>query len=138
MSPVEVAGGVVVNADGDILLVSGRFYSWSFPKGHVEVDEDILGAAIREIHEESGISQLEYISKLGSFQRTGGVDNKQFKNITIFLFRTNEKRLQPLDPKNPEARWVSREEVVVLLTRVEDKEFWLSIKGVVEKSCAKT
>lgn len=51
------AGGVVANRQGLILVVAqqnGR--SWSLPKGHIDEGEDAETAAIREIEEESGIS----------------------------------------------------------------------------------
>lgn len=136
MIPVEVARGVVVNINGDILVVKQKpFSTWSLPKGHVEAGEDLLTTAKREIYEESGVSSLECLDNLGSFQRTGGVNNKKFKNITIFLFKTKQTDLKPIDPKNPEARWVKRGDVANLLTRVEDKKFWLSVKDRVEKLC---
>lgn len=132
MKNVRTAGGVVVNADGDILVVNQvTFNSWSLPKGHVEPEEDLLTTAKREIYEESGISKLEYWAELGTYQRTGGKNNQQFKTITIFLFHTTQKDLHPIDPKNPEARWVRKEDVASLLTRDEDKRFWLSVKDKV-------
>ncbi len=137
MKNVRTAGGVVVNTSGDVLVVSQvPFNSWSLPKGHVEFGEDILTAAKREIYEESGVMELEYVEELGTYQRTGGKNSNQFKTITIFLFRTNQIDLKPLDPKNPEARWVKKDEVADWLTRTEDKRFWLSVKDKVEKLCA--
>ena len=43
------AGGVVMNSKGEVLVVSQGGTSWSLPKGHVEVGEDSLKAAKREI-----------------------------------------------------------------------------------------
>jgi len=37
-----------------LLLDYGRY--WDFPKGHVEAGEDDLAAAVRELHEESGVA----------------------------------------------------------------------------------
>ena len=129
MAAVSVAGGVVVSSKGQILIVSHHGYDWwSLPKGHVEADEDLLTAARREIYEESGVKQLEYVAELGSYERMGGKKLNELKRITIFLFKTEEVKLQPLDSANPEARWVNPEEVVNLLTHEKDKEFWLGIK----------
>ncbi|MBI4120361.1 MAG: NUDIX domain-containing protein [Parcubacteria group bacterium] len=49
------AGGVVVNNDGQILVVSQKGTSWSLPKGHIDEREDVLTAAKREIHEEGQV-----------------------------------------------------------------------------------
>ena len=126
------AGGVVLNKDGFVLVVNQNGASWSLPKGHVEKGEEIVDAAKREIYEESGISILNLISELGSYQRskisaTGGNDISEMKTIHLFLFTTSQMKLAPLDPDNPEARWVAREKVAELLTHEKDKEFFRQI-----------
>ena len=45
----------------------------------------------------------------------------------MFLFRTSQRELKPIDPDNPEARWVNKSEVADLLTNPKDKEFFRSI-----------
>src|ERR1700755_3050812 len=60
MIHTESAGGVVLNGAGQVLVVTQKGTSWSLPKGHVEDGEDALAAARREIHEEAGVTQLEY------------------------------------------------------------------------------
>ena len=131
MKVTESAGGIVVNhRTGLILVVSQYGTSWSLPKGHIEAGEDRLAAARREIREESGVSQLDYVTDLGSYQRyrlspTGGEDPSESKIIHMFLFNTTEDKLCPLDPANPEARWVEKTMVAQLLTHPEDREFFL-------------
>ena len=105
---------------------------WSLPKGHIDAGEDELSAARREIYEESGIKNLEFVTKLGNYKRhriglKGGEDDSETKHITFFLFRTDETRLKPVDPENPEARWVKKEKVAELLTHPKDKSFFLDI-----------
>lgn len=119
----------MVNCEGDILVVSQRGTSWSLPKGHIDEGEDARTAAIREIEEESGISELSYIQELGTYQRykiglDGQDDLSELKTLHMFLFRTNQMALAPQDAENPEARWVSKEEVAGLLTHRKDKEFF--------------
>lgn len=130
MKKTESAGGIVVNSSGLILVVSQHGTSWSLPKGHIEEGEDPLAAARREIREEAGITQLNYVRELGSYQRykisaTGGEDRTELKTIHMFLFTTTEEALRPVDPDNPEARWVQRTAVADLLTHTEDKAFFL-------------
>ena len=128
----ESAGGVVLNSKGQVLVVNQNRNSWSLPKGHLDPGEDELVAAKREIYEESGIKKLTFLKKLGTYERPkiglkGGDDAAQIKRITLFLFTTEEMRLQPLDPDNPEARWVERSDVPGILTHAKDKAFFLSI-----------
>ena len=51
---VEAAGGVVLNASGELLMIRLRG-RWDLPKGHVEVGEESSCAALREVEEETGI-----------------------------------------------------------------------------------
>ena len=126
------AGGVVLNTKGEVLIVSQYGNSWSLPKGHIDAGEDELSAAKREIYEESGIKDLKFVTKLGTYERhriglKGGEDGSELKCITLFLFRTSEMRLEPVDPENPEARWVPKEEVAKYLTHAKDRSFFLGI-----------
>jgi ADP-ribose pyrophosphatase YjhB (NUDIX family) len=134
MKRTQSAGGVVLNPDGDVLVVNQRGNSWSLPKGHIDPGEDALAAAKREIAEESGVTELEYVRDLGSYERPrigkhGGDDPRELKHIQVFLFKTSQKHLQPQDPQNPEARWVKKGEVADILTHLKDKAFF---RGIVE------
>jgi ADP-ribose pyrophosphatase YjhB (NUDIX family) len=133
----ESAGGVVLDASGRVLLVSQHGTSWSLPKGHIEAGEDALAAARREIYEESGVGRLELVRELGSYSRhrigkDGGEDASELKTIHLFLFRTTQTALAPVDADNPEARWVEPRRVAEMLTHPKDKEHFLSIIENVE------
>jgi len=128
----KTAGGIVLNRGGEVLVVNQRGNSWSLPKGHLDEGEDDLQAAQREIQEESGISRLEFVRRLGCYERyrigkDGGDDRSELKTIVMFLFRTEESALKPIDPENPEARWVKKDEVAEMLTHPKDKEFYLGV-----------
>ena len=123
---------MVLNAEGRVLVVSQNGTSWSLPKGHVEEGEELLEAARREIYEESGVRELELVRDLGSYSRhrigrDGGEEQTELKTIHLFLFRTDETALSPVDPNNPEAVWVEKGGVAALLTHPKDAEFFLTI-----------
>lgn len=41
------AGGIVLNAQNEIVLVNNKGKSWKYPKGHIESGENTLKAAKR-------------------------------------------------------------------------------------------
>jgi 8-oxo-dGTP pyrophosphatase MutT (NUDIX family) len=92
-----------------------------------------MEAAIREIFEETGIQDVRIISELGSYRRTRigkngiGEDNSVVRHLTIFLCTTNQDSLQPIDPHNPKAEWLSISEVADRLTHPSDKQFFIEI-----------
>lgn len=121
-----------MNRKGEVLVVNQNGTSWSLPKGHIEKGEDALTAAKREIYEESGVRDLELIRELGGYERfrigkDGGENRSELKTIHLFLFRTAEMELSPVDAENPEARWVERDRVAELLTHPKDKEYFLAL-----------
>ena len=129
MKKTKSAGGVVLNKNGEVLIVNQHGNSWSLPKGHIEEGEEILEAAKRETYEESGIRNLIYIKDLGKYTRHriglyGKNDESELKEIHMFLFKTDEITLNPIDPHNPEARWVLPENVCEFLTHKKDKQFF--------------
>ena len=127
------AGGVVINQDGMVLVVNQRGSSWSLPKGHIDPGEEPLQTAIREIKEESGITDLQFLQTLGAYGRykiglNTDEDKNEWKTLVFFLFKTDQNKLKPQDPHNPLARWVHPDEVSALLTHPKDKAFYKSIR----------
>lgn len=64
------AGAVIVNATGaepEYLLLHYTAGHWDFPKGNIEAGESEKEAAVREIREETGITDVEFV---GGFRQT--------------------------------------------------------------------
>jgi 8-oxo-dGTP pyrophosphatase MutT (NUDIX family) len=57
LTPIIAAGGIVVNANNELLWIFRRGF-WDLPKGKLDPNETIEDCAIREVMEETGISQL--------------------------------------------------------------------------------
>lgn len=139
MKKTQSAGGIVLNQKGEVLIVNQNANSWSFPKGHIEPGEDPLTAAHREIYEETGIVKLQLIKPLGKYERykislTSGDDRSELKEIFMFLFMTRQRKLQPLDPTHPEARWVSFQKGLQLLTHPKDRKFLTKVFPPIKQS----
>lgn len=127
------AGGVVLNLRREVLLARQRNRTWSLPKGGIMKGEDPRDAAMREILEETGVHDVHFLRILKSYSRysltDAGRDNPaSLKRITMYLFFTTETELRPIDPRNPEARWVAIPDVAPLLTHPKDQEFFQSIQ----------
>ncbi len=129
----HVAGGVVLNTQGDVLVTNQGGRSWSLPKGHIDDGESAREAAAREIWEETGVRELVFVRDLGSYDRyrtalDGGDDLGELKTIQFFLYTTSQMDLAPIDSDmHPEARWVAPEAVSALLTHRKDKAFFAAV-----------
>ena len=132
------AGGVVLNPNGQILLVQEYGHYWGLPRGHVEPSESLLETAAREITEESGITSFEYLADLGSYERStfdeqGNDTYREIKHMTFFLFSTTQTALRPQDKNITDARWVDPEEVVSYFIHLKDKDFYRRILPLVRQ-----
>jgi len=131
------AGGVVVNQQGKVILTR-EGSRWFLPKGVIKKGESEIGAAKREVAEETGVTDLRLVKKLGRYQRyqirQNGADNQSvIKTITMFLFETKQKNLKPIDQKEiDEARWLDKDKVAGLLFHPKDKAFFLKIKAKIK------
>jgi len=88
---VEAAGGYVLNNLGQSLVIF-RNGLWDLPKGHVEPGESIENAAVREVMEETGISEPKIVEKLTDTYHFYMYDNKPpvvFKK-TYWYLMSNE------------------------------------------------
>jgi 8-oxo-dGTP pyrophosphatase MutT (NUDIX family) len=115
----RTAGGVVIGDRGSIAMVmSKNSHSWLFPKGHVDEGETDEQAAVREVAEETGLKNLEYIDDLGTYERGE-------KSIHMFLFaalghdpiRADRSLSIPVesDAEILDAKWVPFREVPAIL-----------------------
>ena len=66
---IESAGGLVKNGSNEILFIY-RLGKWDLPKGKVEAGEEIKAAAIREVEEECGISEINLLDELPATYHT--------------------------------------------------------------------
>ncbi len=89
------AGGVVFRAENGapIFLLIGfkKRNIWCLPKGLIEEDESEIDAAQREVREETGITRLDLIGKIGSIHyqfwiKEGIID----KTVHFYLFETDQ------------------------------------------------
>lgn len=132
------AGAIIASPQGKVVVVNQRGSSWSLPKGGVDPHESLLEAMKREVQEETGLTDLTVYGYLGMYERApmdakNEDDLSAMNQIHLFAAMSAELPLQPSDPHNPEARWVSPEEMMNLLTHRLDREafarFWIEAQA---------
>jgi 8-oxo-dGTP pyrophosphatase MutT (NUDIX family) len=119
------AGGLVLKSErGQYYgLVIGRATPriWSLPKGHIEPNESIEGAATREVSEETGI-QATIIAKLSDIRYWFYANkSKHSKIVHFFLMRYVSGEPQPQEGEVDEVLWVVLEELADILTHVNER-----------------
>ncbi len=128
------AGGIVLGDAGTIALVRSRGgHGWTFPKGHVEEGETDEQAARREIEEETGLTGLELIDDLGSYERyrigERGDENdlSEIKEIHLFLFAAAPHSSLTPALEIEEAAWIALPRMITTLTHPKDRAWFTTV-----------
>jgi ADP-ribose pyrophosphatase YjhB (NUDIX family) len=107
---VPAAGGVVKNNKDEILFIY-RKGKWDLPKGKIEEGETAKKAAIREVKEECGLTNLEIEKVLPSTYHTYSEDDATILKETYwYLMKTSELELKPQTEEGiTKAEWKKEE-----------------------------
>ena len=124
MSRLVLAAGGVVGRDGpsgtEIVVVHrGRYDDWSLPKGKLSKGEHPLAAAVREVHEETGVRGVPRLRLPSTRYLTGAPDVE--KTVDYWAMRPSAQ--DPFTPNEEvdEVRWVRLAEAPALLTYGHDR-----------------
>lgn len=109
------------------LMVYHNIYnSWSWLGGHADGDENLLGVAIREVQEESGIQQvrpvtediysLEILTVDGHEKRGKYVPSHLHMNVTYLLEADENEKTQVKADENSGVAWFGIEECIAKST----------------------
>ena len=122
------AGGVVVNADQQIVVIvpTRRAADGSrvlaLPKGHPDGAESAREAALREVREEAGV-EAEVVDSLGEvrywYQRGG---RRIAKVVEFFLLRYVSGNVNDHDHEVEDARWMPAAEAATTLTYAGERD----------------
>jgi len=104
----RAAGGIVFK--GDAILSIFRFNRWDFPKGHIEGGETDADAALREVAEETGITELTIEKDLNSTYHIFKNENEQFvlKETHWYQMRTHSEKtpVPQTEESISDAKWI--------------------------------
>ena len=125
---IEAAGGVVYNENGEILVMYRRDY-WDLPKGKIDKGETKAAAALREVEEETGLSQVERGDLICTTYHTYRDKKKRILKRTYwYKMTTNEKQVTPQTEEDIEKLlWIKPQDFLR-----EKKPIYNSIRVVVE------
>lgn len=131
------AGGVVfrINKEIKILLLKNQKGLWVLPKGKIDKGENLEETALREIREETGLSDLKIIKSLGKehyFYRAYAREKNLISKI-VYYFSVENKKGNPVPQKEEgfvEACWF---DCNLALKKIAYKASRKIIKRAIEK-----
>ena len=123
------AGGVLVDETGAqiLLLIRPSRDEVRLPKGHVEEGETLKIAALREVIEESGYSDVVILDTLGEQLVAFQFKGKQVQRTEYFFLmrtRTNQQRPRPAEDEHQFfTTWVDWNEADEYMTFESEREW---------------
>lgn len=112
---MESSAGVVLyrktGAGNMFLLLHYPSGHWDFVKGHLEPGETEIQAAVRELYEETGITDADFVEgfrrRIRYTYRFGG--KNRVKQVVFFLASTDTDRVR-LSEEHQDYRWCNYEQ----------------------------
>ncbi len=124
MSIEDRSYGVIVIFNDNFLCLQHKAGHWGFPKGHIEGDETIEEASLRELKEEAGIEKCDIfafppIFEEYEFEQSG---RKYHKIVQYLVGRVIDDKLIIQQKEIMDYKWASYEEALETLTYDNNKE----------------
>lgn len=111
--PINAGGGLVFNENEGLLMIFRRG-KWDLPKGKQDDGEDIATCALREVSEETGLTNIALGEFVADTYHIYTQDGGQFLKTTTWyrMHGSSEEKLRPQKEENIlEARWVTSREI---------------------------
>ena len=108
---ITAGGGLIRNGANEILMIFRRG-KWDLPKGKIDDGETIEECAVREVQEETGLSEISILDKLTVTYHTYSEKNKfilKESHWFIMNYHGFETAIPQLEEQITEIRWVSVE-----------------------------
>ncbi|ABV87857.1 NUDIX hydrolase [Shewanella pealeana] len=105
----------MIEAQGKYLLVEELIEGetqYNQPAGHIEANESIINACIREVKEETGLS-IEPQGLVGIYQFSAS-ETLAFVRYTFYLKLDKQLASQPEDPAIQALKWLTLDDIVAL------------------------
>lgn len=139
------ASAWVVNEDRTkVLMIYHNIYkSWAWTGGHADGEEDLLKVAVKEAEEESGLRNIQPISREPMSLETLCVNSHWKKGIFVpahlhfnvtYLLQADEKEpLKIKEDENSGVRWIEIQKAPVISTEECMQEIYRKLNNKMEK-----
>ena len=125
----EISSGIIIfrrTPQGPSFLVLFHGHEqWTFPRGKIEGEERSFAAALRETHEETGISRsdIRFVDYFKAYENWTFVKNNQkvFKTVIFYLAETTKKHVR-IEPNFEGYCWFTYREASKIFGGVKNNE----------------
>jgi 8-oxo-dGTP pyrophosphatase MutT (NUDIX family) len=133
MKKIIAAGGLVLNDKNELLMIFRRGY-WDLPKGKLDKGETIEACAVREVKEETGLTDVTITKFIGltNHQYFDRHINKEVNKESHWYEMTvsgKQKLIPQTEEDITEIRWVKQKDIPTLLS-----QSYANIVEIIEKA----
>lgn len=110
---IKAGGGLIENENGDVLMILRRGF-WDLPKGKLDAGETIEECAVREVNEETGLTNIKLVKPLTITYHTYEQGSHHIlKESHWFLMKGNssEALIPQTEEDILEIKWVPKNEL---------------------------
>ena len=138
MADERSAGAVIFYKEGasepEYLLLHYTAGHWDFPKGNIEAGESEKQAAVREIREETGITDVEFVDgfRMTITYRYRHGRRLVEKEVVLFLGQTHTKQVT-ISHEHIGFAWRSFQDAMEQLTYTNAKNMLSDAKGFMQQ-----
>lgn len=129
------AGGVIfrrIENQIEFLIIKDSYDKWTFPKGHIEKGEKPDEAAIREVGEEVGLTDIKIVNLLSKIDYWFKFEGELIhKFVYFYLMESYSFDLKIQEEEIKEAKWVNVKETINTLS-YKDENTTLIHKAMLE------
>jgi 8-oxo-dGTP pyrophosphatase MutT (NUDIX family) len=128
------AGAVILNSENRkkiALLYRGKEEDWSFPKGHIETNENPIEAMMREVWEETGlvVSIIEMLPDIEYLNSQGDAII-----VKMFLVQSEDDSQLKNEFEKDSIQWIDYRMVIEKLSHDNLKNYFKTIIQNVERA----
>lgn len=110
---ITAGGGIIRNGANEILMIFRRG-KWDLPKGKLDEGETIEECSVREVREETGLTEISVLDKLTTTYHTYREKGKHILKEShwyIMSYHGFETAIPQVEEQITEIRWVGQDEM---------------------------